>query len=90
LRDYRRASPGVSTTTAARRGYPCVFEPTFIPTIAQALRHAISISMSVRSKSWYGPDDRYLKVRADDGSLYILHFNEPHDEWALIMYRRAK
>jgi hypothetical protein len=39
---------------------------------------------------WYGPDDRYLKVRADDGSLYILHFNEPHDEWALIMYRRAK
>jgi hypothetical protein len=38
---------------------------------------------------WYGPDYRYLKVRGDDGSLYILHFNEPHDEWALIMYRRA-
>jgi hypothetical protein len=38
---------------------------------------------------WYGPDYRYLKVRGGDGSLYILHFNEPHDEWALIMYRRA-
>jgi hypothetical protein len=39
---------------------------------------------------WYGPDYRYLKVRGDDGSLYILHFDEPHEEWALIMYRRAQ
>lgn len=39
---------------------------------------------------WYGPDDRYLKVRGDDGSLYILHFDEPQDQWALIMYRRAQ
>jgi hypothetical protein len=39
---------------------------------------------------WYGPDYRYLKVRSNDGSLYILHFNEPHDEWTLIMYRRVQ
>jgi hypothetical protein len=38
---------------------------------------------------WYGADYRYLKVRGDDGGLYILHFNESRDEWALIMYRRA-
>jgi hypothetical protein len=39
---------------------------------------------------WYGPDHRYLKVRGNDGSLYILHFNEPHSEWTLIMYQRAQ
>ncbi len=39
---------------------------------------------------WYGPDYRYLKVRSDDGSLYILRFNEPCEEWTLIAYRRAQ
>jgi hypothetical protein len=38
---------------------------------------------------WYGSDYRYVKVRSHDGSLYILRLNEPHDEWALIMYQRA-
>jgi hypothetical protein len=35
---------------------------------------------------WYGSDYRYIKVRADDGGLYILRFDEPHAEWALTMF----
>jgi hypothetical protein len=39
---------------------------------------------------WYGPDYRYIKVRGHDGGLYILRFNEPHAEWELTMFRRAR
>jgi hypothetical protein len=40
---------------------------------------------------WYGPDYRYIKVRGyDDGSLYILRFDEPHAEWELTMFVSAR
>ena len=39
---------------------------------------------------WYGPEDTYFKVRADDGNLYILRhrgcFGE--DQWSLEAFRR--
>ena len=38
---------------------------------------------------WYGPDDTYFKVRADDGNLHILRHGERADEWSLESYRRA-
>jgi hypothetical protein len=28
----------------------------------------------VEGMLWYGPDDTYFKVRADDGNLYILRY----------------
>ena len=37
---------------------------------------------------WYGPDYRYIKVRAHDG-LYILRFDETRAEWHLTMFKRA-
>ena len=39
---------------------------------------------------WFGPDYRYVKVRSRSGDLYILRFDEPHDRWSLVMYRRAQ
>ena len=37
---------------------------------------------------WYGPDDAYFKVRADDGYLYILRHYLARDEWSLESFRR--
>jgi hypothetical protein len=39
---------------------------------------------------WYGEDYRYVKVKVDDGGLYILRFDERHNEWALIMFVSAR
>jgi hypothetical protein len=38
---------------------------------------------------WYGPGYRYVKVRARDGSVYILLFDEIRDQWELIMFSAA-
>ena len=39
---------------------------------------------------WYGADYRYVKVKDDDGGLYILRFNERYNEWAVIMFVSAR
>ena len=36
---------------------------------------------------WYGPQDTFFKVLADDGNLYILR-HTPADEWYLESFRR--
>ncbi|MBI2956890.1 MAG: hypothetical protein HYY26_06230 [Acidobacteria bacterium] len=40
---------------------------------------------------WYGPEDFYVRVRADDGNIYILrHSHDPNqDFWTLESFRRA-
>jgi hypothetical protein len=38
---------------------------------------------------WYGPGYRYVKVRARDGSVYILLFDQIRDQWELIMFSAA-
>jgi hypothetical protein len=38
---------------------------------------------------WYGPGYRYVKVRGHDNSVYILRFDEVHDQWELIMFCAA-
>jgi len=38
---------------------------------------------------WYGPDDLFFKVRADDGNLYILRHNPPRDRWSLESFRQT-
>jgi len=38
---------------------------------------------------WYGPDDRFFKVRVDDGSVVILCHQEKSDSWTLTAYRRG-
>jgi len=38
---------------------------------------------------WYGPDDAFFKVRADDGNLYILRrrTSTAEEEWSLEAFR---
>ena len=38
---------------------------------------------------WYGPDDDFFRVRAEDGNLYVLRRRRPADEWTLESIRRA-
>jgi hypothetical protein len=39
---------------------------------------------------WYGQDDSFFKVRADDGNLYILrqHRSTPGRPWSLESFRQ--
>ena len=41
---------------------------------------------------WYGPDDSFFKVRADDGNLYILRQNLSTAQrgWHLESFREVK
>ena len=36
---------------------------------------------------WYGPQDQYFRVKADDGNLYILRLEEATEQWSLAGYR---
>ena len=39
---------------------------------------------------WYGPNDKFFKVCADDGNLYILRHNLEADEWILQSFRQLR
>ena len=41
---------------------------------------------------WYGPNDSFFKVRADDGNLYVLRRNgsAPEGIWTLESFRELK
>jgi hypothetical protein len=36
------------------------------------------------SDRWYGEDDDYFKVAADDGRVYIIRWNRSTDGWFLV------
>ena len=40
---------------------------------------------------WYGPEDTFFKIRADDGNLYILrhHTSVPDGGWDLVSFRES-
>lgn len=38
---------------------------------------------------WYDPDAVYFRVKADDGSTYVLRHRENTDIWTLEAFRRA-
>ena len=37
---------------------------------------------------WYGPEEAFFKVRADDGNVYILRHESASGEWSLESFRR--
>ncbi len=41
---------------------------------------------------WYGPEDTYFRVRAEDGNIYILRHAHtgPRGSWTLESFRRAR
>ncbi len=43
-------------------------------------------------EQWYGPEDVFFKVRADDGIVYILRHETsvPDGEWSLVAFGDSK
>ena len=39
---------------------------------------------------WYGPDDSFCKVCADDGNVYVLRHKLRTDEWVLESFREVR
>ena len=40
-------------------------------------------------EQWYGPDDAFFKVRADDGNIYVFRHNPATDIWSLESVRKT-
>jgi hypothetical protein len=38
---------------------------------------------------WYSPSSRYFRVRASDGNVYILRYDEEAGCWSLDAFRKA-
>ena len=38
---------------------------------------------------WFAPTQRWFKVDADDGNVYVLRHDEASGDWELAAYRRA-
>ncbi|MET0165775.1 MAG: hypothetical protein ABW318_12345 [Vicinamibacterales bacterium] len=38
---------------------------------------------------WFAPAQRWFKVDADDGSLYVLRHDEPSGVWEIVAFRRT-
>ena len=46
-----------------------------------------SLNVEELIDQWYGPDYSYFKVRADDGNMYILKYDEFIDEWEMNFFQ---
>jgi len=38
---------------------------------------------------WYGPDDAFYKVRAQDGNVYVLRQQTSDGSWHLVLIRQS-
>ena len=47
-----------------------------------ALRDTVLFVDSIQDQ-WYGPDDSYFRVVADDGNTYVIGHNGKNGEWTL-------
>ena len=41
-------------------------------------------------EQWYGPEDAFFKVRADDANIYVLRHNQATDVWSLESVRKSQ
>jgi hypothetical protein len=39
---------------------------------------------------WYGADHRYVKLRGDDGNLYVLRLDAMRDAWELALFQASR
>jgi hypothetical protein len=37
---------------------------------------------------WYGETERFFRVRADDGDVYVLKYSDREDCWELVSFTR--
>jgi hypothetical protein len=38
---------------------------------------------------WYAPTQRWFRVEADDGNMYVLRHNETNGDWEIAAFRRG-
>jgi len=38
---------------------------------------------------WFAPAQRWFRVDADDGHLYVLRHDEPSGEWEIVAFTRG-
>ncbi|MEC7641868.1 MAG: hypothetical protein VYC17_06915 [Nitrospinota bacterium] len=39
---------------------------------------------------WYGKNSVHFKVKADDGNIYLLKYDEWQDKWDLVFYQNPR
>jgi hypothetical protein len=47
------------------------------------------LDVLVIEDQWYSPSERYFRIRAGDGNMYILRHNEDADDWTLSAFRKS-
>jgi hypothetical protein len=50
--------------------------------------HDASFEVQEILDTWYGPDHRYWKIKADDGRLYMIKYDVDKDQWVLEWIKR--
>lgn len=48
-----------------------------------AFKLATVNTWSKKSYQWYGPEDEFHKVQADDGNIHVLKHHVAADEWTV-------
>lgn len=48
--------------------------------------HGTYVAVVETIDQWHGPAYRYVKVKGDDGGLYILRFDEREAAWSLTLF----
>lgn len=48
--------------------------------------HGTYVAVVETLDQWHGPVYRYVKVKGDDGGLYILRFDEKEAAWDLTLF----
>ncbi|PTR16142.1 hypothetical protein C8R31_102156 [Nitrosospira sp. Nsp2] len=74
--------PGVSIRVECQSGYRGAQEPLAFWLGERRLAvHALT-------DRWYAPEQRWFRVHADDGSMYVLRHDEASGTWEIAAYRR--
>ena len=54
--------------------------------VSFSLRHSTYQVKEILDR-WYGENSVYFKIKADDENIYLLKYDEWHDEWDLVFYQ---
>ena len=46
------------------------------------------VSVNAVVDRWFGPTQRWFRVEADDGDMYVLRHDETGGDWEIAAYRR--
>jgi len=52
--------------------------------------NGLRVDVTETLDQWHGPDYRYVKIKGDNGGLYILRFDEVLAVWELTMFESGR